>query len=394
MTNLKRSASPARPKVLVYVPHGAIPDKRGFSPSIVACELAQRTSSFRLSLVCLAEQDQVGPAEWEGFPLVRLPPRRLYARLRKLGFRPGGRTVAPQFLAVCQRTSPALLHVHQLEFDIKEFSRRFGRSLPTLLHAHVLTHKASSSRGLADRYIAVSDYVAKNLADMGYPSERVVVLRNGVDTALFAPPDALEAAAAKERLGVSPDTPVLAFVGRKHDVKGYPAFLAVAERLLATDRPLLILAIGANPERPSGESGYVRSRERERRLVADSRFRSLPALPQRTLARVYHGIDVTLLPSLAEPQGMVMIESLAAGCVTISTRVGGVGETLQHGATGFLVDDPYDTDALYGCATQVLDRLPALSPLREAARAFALAHLDWSVTAARLEALYESTVSR
>ena len=258
------------------------------------------------------------------------------------------------------------------------------------MHAHVVSQHPRASRGLADRYVAVSNYVAASLAHMGYPPDRIVTIRNGVDTRLFAPVAPSEVAMAKERLGVSAETPVLAFIGRKHDIKGYPAFLAVAERLLERRAPLLILAVGADPERPSGESGFVASRVRERRLAASGSFRALPAMPQTDLAWLYRAIDVTLLPSLAETQGMAVIESLAAGCVTISTRVGGISETLTHGATGFLVNDPRDTTGLYQKAVDVLDRLADFAPLRSAARAHAVANLDWSVSAARLEALYES----
>ena len=177
--------------------------------------------------------------------------------------------------------------------------RRYGAFPPVVLHAHVLSQKPCSVRGLAHHYIAVSDYVANGLVDMGYPAERITTIRNGVDTNLFIAPQPAQAAAAKERLGVSRDTPVLAFVGRKHDVKGYPVFLQVAQRLLLEDRRILVLAIGADPERPSGEPQYATARARERALAVDPRFRSIPALPHSDLAALYHAIDVTLMPSLA-----------------------------------------------------------------------------------------------
>ena len=271
--------------------------------------------------------------------------------------------------------------------------RRYGAFPPVVLHAHVLSQKPCSVRGLAHHYIAVSDYVANGLVDMGYPAERITTIRNGVDTNLFIAPQPAQAAAAKERLGVSRDTPVLAFVGRKHDVKGYPVFLQVAQRLLLEDRRILVLAIGADPERPSGEPQYATARARERALAVDPRFRSIPALPHSDLAALYHAIDVTLMPSLAEPQGMAMIESVAAGCVTISSRVGGISETIDDGVTGFLVDDPHDGDLLYARTAFVLDNLEALAPLRMAARSYAVQNLDWSISAQRLEALYEQILA-
>jgi glycosyltransferase involved in cell wall biosynthesis len=97
--------------------------------------------------------------------------------------------------------------------------------------------------------------------------------------------------------------------------------------------------------------------------------------------------------SLAETQGMAMIESVAAGCVTISSRVGGISETIDDGVTGFLVDDPHDGDLLYARTAFVLDNLEALAPLRMAARSYAVQNLDWSISAQRLEALYEQILA-
>ena len=383
----------ARPQVLVYIPHGGVPDRRGFSPSIVACEFAKRMRACSTHFVAAAEGDPSGQAEWAGFPVERLPPRRLYTRLCKLGIRPPGMTLAPGLMRACKKTRPDLVHAHQLEFDVRELARRSVRPFPVLIHAHVVSQEARASRGRADCYVAVSDYVGASLAKIGYPSERVVTIRNGVDTQIFAPARPSDTALAKERLGVGPDTPVLAFIGRKHDVKGYPTFLAVAEHLLRRPSPPFILAIGADPERPAGESGFLASRERERRLAGSGNFRSMPAMPQADLADLYRAIDVTVLPSLAEPQGMVMIESMAAGCVTITTRVGGIPETITDGVTGLLVDDPLDTDALYEKTAYVLEHLAEFASLRSAARAYAVANLDWSVSAARLEALYQSILA-
>ena len=116
-------------------------------------------------------------------------------------------------------------------------------------------------------------------------------------------------------------------------------------------------------------------------------------MPQSDLAELYRAIDVTLLPSLNETQGMAVIESLAAGCVTISARVGGIPETITDGVTGLLVDDPLDTDALYEKTAYVLEHLAEFASLRSAARAYAVANLDWSVSAALLEALYQSILA-
>ena len=46
-----------------------------------------------------------------------------------------------------------------------------------------------------------------------------------------------------------------------------------------------------------------------------------------------------MLGAWPEPFGLVAIESMATGTPVIGRRAGGVTETVEHGVTGFLVDD-------------------------------------------------------
>ena len=67
-----------------------------------------------------------------------------------------------------------------------------------------------------------------------------------------------------------------------------------------------------------------------------------------------------------EPFGLVMIEALASGTPVVAMRRGSVPEVIDHGRTGFVVDD------LEAMATAV-DRVHVLDPLelrREAAERF------------------------
>lgn len=377
----------------IYVPHGAIPDRRGFSPAIVAWEFAKRTRVVQPFLFCARETYSAGITHCHGISIERLSARRFYSRLRKLGLVP--RPALPRALvAACETPLPHLVHAHQLEFDVAELRRRTRRAVPVVIHAHVLSQNPCSSRGIADAYVAVSDFVKTCLCEMGYPPDRVTTIRNGVDTTLFAPPTSLARHTLRQQWGIPEEAAVLAFVGRKHDVKGFPAFLAVAERLLASDRAVWVMSIGADPERPSHEAGFLANQSRLQRVLRHPRYRSFGAVSQTELAALYKMIDVTLVPSLAETQGMVMIESLAAGCVTISSRVGGIAETITNGVTGYLVDEPRDTQELYRVTCDVLDRLSDLSDVRAAARAFAVTTLDWQARADQLDQLYLSVLSR
>jgi glycosyltransferase involved in cell wall biosynthesis len=55
--------------------------------------------------------------------------------------------------------------------------------------------------------------------------------------------------------------------------------------------------------------------------------------------------EFTVLPSLSEGQGLVILESMAGGKPVIASDVGGIPETVVHGLTGFLLP-PGDAEML------------------------------------------------
>jgi len=68
-------------------------------------------------------------------------------------------------------------------------------------------------------------------------------------------------------------------------------------------------------------------------------------MPQTALAGNMARARVFVLPSLSEALGRVVVEAMATGTPVIGSRVGGIPEIIEDGATGFLVP-PADEDAL------------------------------------------------
>ncbi len=55
--------------------------------------------------------------------------------------------------------------------------------------------------------------------------------------------------------------------------------------------------------------------------------------------RVIAGADALLMPSLYEPCGLTQMRAMRYGTVPLARRVGGLGDTIEDGATGLLFDD-------------------------------------------------------
>jgi glycosyltransferase involved in cell wall biosynthesis len=71
----------------------------------------------------------------------------------------------------------------------------------------------------------------------------------------------------------------------------------------------------------------------------------LGELGQTDRDALYAGAAATLmLGAWPEPFGLVAIESMATGTPVIARRAGALTETIDHGETGFLVDDEIEAE--------------------------------------------------
>ena len=122
-----------------------------------------------------------------------------------------------------------------------------------------------------------------------------------------------------------------------------------------------------------------------------------PALPPRALGQhenlelgpeerdpLYAGARATLmLGGWPEPFGLVAIESMATGTPVIARRAGALTETVEHGVTGFLVDDVNEAEL-------ALERLEDLD--RSEIRARTLERFSAERMADEYEAVYRDLV--
>jgi glycosyltransferase involved in cell wall biosynthesis len=381
--------SDPRVKVAIYVPHGAVPDKRGFAPSIVAWNQARRLRSARPVIISALEEYSSTQETVDGVTIYRIREsgvyRRLFRKMTRLDPYPLHRRAAK----IVNRESPDLFHSHQLEFPVADFLRALKRKIPVIVHAHVTAGRFDETRGIADRYLAVSQHVKEKLVtEKNFPPSRVEVLPNGVDSELFAPPLADEMKGLRSALNIPRDALIITFVGRKQEVKGFHIFLQVVEKLLGSHRQLYVLVAGPEPGDSRRERTFAMRQQAVERLRKTGRYSEFSALPQAELAKIIKVTDIMLVPSLSEPQGMVMLEAMACGCLVISSNTGGIKESLCHGETGYLLEHPDDLEDVTAVLENCVNRFDSFSGIRRAARQTVISKFDWTAVTARLERVY------
>ncbi|MEZ4360883.1 MAG: glycosyltransferase family 4 protein [Kofleriaceae bacterium] len=178
----------------------------------------------------------------------------------------------------------------------------------------------------AHAIVAVSRELARKVAELGVAPERIAVVGNGIDDALFSPRDRGE---ARARCGLSPEGPLAVYVGNLKEEKGVfdlaDAFAEVSRR-----QPSARLAIvGGGPARAELERRLAPLGDRA--ILAGPR--PLPEIPWWMAAA-----DVVTLASWNEGTPNVLLEALACGRRVVATRVGGVPDVVTQAAQGELVD--------------------------------------------------------
>ncbi len=242
--------------------------------------------------------------------------------------------------------------------------------------------------GCSDAVLASCSIEATQIAQL-YDADpsRVRIVAPGVDPAFFAPGYRPQ---ARKALGLSPDGPLLLFVGRIQPLKG--ATVAVAALAALDGFPDAELVVVGGPSGPQGEAELVRVRALVEELGLSGRVRFVPPQRHELLSSFYRAADVCLVPSRSESFGLVALEAAACGTPVVASAVGGLRTLVDHARTGFLVERR-DPESFAAAVAEVLGH-PGLA-LDMALNAAAKARLyTWSQAAARLRHLYTDLTAR
>ena len=230
--------------------------------------------------------------------------------------------------------------------------------------------------------IAVSEGMRADVlaAYPAVPPGRVRVIRNGIDTAEYAPDPATD---VLEQHGVDPARPSVIFVGRITRQKGVPVLLRAAAGLDPAAQLVLCAGQPDTRELAAEVEG----------LVADLRAaRSgviwIPEmLPKRAVIQLLSHAMVFACPSLYEPLGIVNLEAMACGTAVVASAVGGIPEVVSDGETGLLVP-PDDPEALAGALNALLGDPARADAFGRAGRERAVAEFGWQAVATQTADLY------
>jgi glycosyltransferase involved in cell wall biosynthesis len=259
------------------------------------------------------------------------------------------------FLEQIVATKPVLIHAHFAPDAVHALGLAAALTLPLLvtLHGYDVTARAKSRNSLhqllrqrqlkqlqerASLFVCVSEFIRDKAIAVGFPAEKLVVHRIGVDVSKFQP--SCKAGASNNIL----------FVGRLTEKKGcrylIRAMLDVQGRIPSAQ----LIVAGDGPLRSSLER-YAR--ELGVAVTFMGRLEHETVRKFMESARVFVVPSVTALNGDSEGLPMVLLEAQAMGIPVASTRHAGIPEGILDGDHGLLSDE-FDSAGLAHHIIQLL----------------------------------------
>lgn len=214
--------------------------------------------------------------------------------------------------------TPRYLRQKRLHLVMHFFGRSIFREAPAPLALYVfLMEKLVPAVYKRERFIAISQSTADEIALFGVPRSKIAIVEPGIDVARFTAG------------GIKNESMVIAYIGRLMKYKNIQ-FIIEALPLLRRAIPELALEIG-------GTGDYLKQLKKcalEFGVVDSVRFlgRVSETEKQALLSRA----TLMVNPSAKEGWGITNIEANLCGTISVSSNVPGLRDSVVDGVTGLL----------------------------------------------------------
>src|ERR1700691_276104 len=326
-----------------------------------------------------------GPAELFGAEVVSLPslPFPFYPELRVAAPRASMRKHLEAFRPdVFHLFEPSLLGVGGIYYGKVlrvPIVVSYHTNFPAYLHYYKMgffagpTWKLMRERHLrADLNLCTSTPMMEELHSHGI--DRLALWERAVDAQRFHPSKC--SAGMRNTLSAGePQKPLLLYVGRLSAEKD----VAALREVLSAMPDVRLAIVGDGPLRC----------ELEKQFKGTATYFA-GYLRGEPLAAAYASADLFVTPSKTETLGLVLMEAMAAGCVVVACRAGGVPDAVEDGVTGFLFE-PSDKDGLVETVRRALANAGERAVVRTRARADVERH-RWEGSTEQLRRYYAQAV--
>jgi glycosyltransferase involved in cell wall biosynthesis len=197
------------------------------------------------------------------------------------------------------------------------------------------------------RVMCCSDYMVSHVRwAFGLPADKLVMVPNGVDAEAYGKFGNEDLSRFRSKFAL-PEEKIVLFVGRLVHEKGVHVLVnAVSKVLEKVNAKFIIVGNGYMKEQLSGivkNMGFAHK-------VMFTGF-----VDDETLRKLQKCADVSVVPSLFEPFGIVALEAMAARSPVVVSDTGGLSEIVEHDVTGVKVYPDNPDSLAWGIRKVLLD---------------------------------------
>jgi glycosyltransferase involved in cell wall biosynthesis len=235
-----------------------------------------------------------------------------------------------------------------------------------------------------DRLIVPSASILAKVRAEGRGAASFSVIPNGVDLARFDLP--LTACALRREFGIPRGAPLLGVVARLEPEKGHRYLIEAMPAILrgAPETWLVIVGEGSLDAELRAQAASLPG-PASKRVVFTGR--------REDVAAITGDVDIAVLPSLREAQGISILEAMARRKPVVASAVGGIPEVLTNGLDGLLVP-PADPAALAEACIRLACSPELRTRMGEAGRATVEARFSLDAMVRQIEEVYDEELVR
>ncbi|MDQ2933542.1 MAG: glycosyltransferase family 4 protein [Chloroflexota bacterium] len=285
-----------------------------------------------------------------------------------------------------------LVHSHMFRAEVIGTRAAVAAGTPVIM-ATVHSSRVRSPEDIAelarltphmDRLIVPSASIEAKLRREGRAGARFAVIPNGVDLSRFSAPTT--PCTLRNDFGIPRSALLIGAVARLEPEKGH-RFLIAAMPAVVQAVPHAWLAI-------VGEGSLADElRAQAATLSLPARHRIVFTGRREDISAVTADLDIAVLPSLREAQGISILEAMARRKPVIASRVGGVPEVITDGVDGLLVP-PADPQALAGAIARLASDEQLRHRIAEAGYRTVVDGFSIDSMVRRIEGVYDEELTR
>ena len=231
-----------------------------------------------------------------------------------------------------------------------------------------------------DHLIAVSRAIVRKIEDEGRAGAPVSLIYNGVDLTRYAEPDICGTLHAEYPIALG--SPIVGVVARLEPEKGHPTLLEAWPLVLRSVPNAHLLIVGEGTQQAHLEK-QAAALGLESSVTFTGRRDDVPA--------VTAALDVAVLPSYREAQGLSILEAMALSRPVVASAVGGIPEMIDDGQTGLLVP-PREPVPLAVAIVRLLTDHPYADTLAKAAQNLVHDRFCVELMVRAIETIYDESV--